>query len=89
MYEEVAGWLALLESRFIVEGLMVLRVGTEADAFWWVRCNLFPSTFLTSYIRTNQSRLSTAYVFATTILNHHQIPYSPSVNAAFFLWIDL
>ena len=41
------------------------------------------------YIRTNQLRLAENYALATSFLKQHNIPFSPKVNAAFFLWIDL
>ena len=47
------------------------------------------TTYTQTYIRTNQLRLAQNYALATSFLNHHNIPYSPKVNAAFFLWIDL
>ena len=50
---------------------------------------LSDTTYTENYIRTNQLRLASNYAFATAFLNHHNISYSPNVNAAFFLWIDL
>ncbi|CAD6593006.1 MAG: hypothetical protein ASARMPREDX12_006652 [Alectoria sarmentosa] len=47
------------------------------------------TSYTESYIRTNQLRLASNYAFATSFLKHHSIPYSPKVNAAFFLWVDL
>lgn len=55
-----------------------------------ITCSLLTNNALTeTYITINQRRLTSNYVFATSILNQHNIPYSPNVNAAFFLWIDL
>lgn len=50
---------------------------------------LSASDFTDTYIHTNQLRLAENYAFATSFLEKHSIPYSPKVNAAFFLWVDL
>lgn len=50
---------------------------------------LLDKTFLTSYIRQNQERLSGAFAFAVKILQKHNIEHMPGANAAFFLWINL
>lgn len=55
-----------------------------------ITCSLLTNDALTeTYIMTNQRRLASNYVFTTSILKQHSIPYSPNVNAAFFIWIDL
>lgn len=55
-----------------------------------ITCSILTNNALTeTYIKTNQRRLASNYLFATSILNQHNIAYSPNVNAAFFLWIDL
>ncbi|KAJ9615007.1 hypothetical protein H2200_001081 [Cladophialophora chaetospira] len=41
------------------------------------------------YIQENQRRLSESYSFIVKLLNEHKIPYAPSANAAFFIWLDL
>lgn len=50
---------------------------------------LSASDFTDTYIHTNQLLLAENYAFATSFLGKHSIPYSPKVNAAFFLWVDL
>lgn len=50
---------------------------------------LSDTTYTETYIRTNQHRLAENYAFAVSFLKRHNIPYSPNVNAAFFLWVDL
>ncbi|KAJ4292727.1 hypothetical protein N0V90_009390 [Kalmusia sp. IMI 367209] len=50
---------------------------------------LSDSTFLASYISTNQKRLSAAHAHAVNLLREFEIEYLPGTNAAFFLWINL
>jgi aspartate/methionine/tyrosine aminotransferase len=50
---------------------------------------LSDKTFVESYLRTSEERLSEAYCHAVTLLKKYSIPYTPGANAAFFLWLDL
>jgi aspartate/methionine/tyrosine aminotransferase len=46
-------------------------------------------SFLQSYIKGNQERLSEAYSHAVGLLQKYNISHKTGVNAAFFLWVDL
>ena len=50
---------------------------------------LSDTSFVESYITTNQARLSAAYAHTVRALRKHGIEYMPGANAAFFLWINL
>jgi aspartate/methionine/tyrosine aminotransferase len=50
---------------------------------------LSDTTFVSSYIKKNQERLSSAFAFAVGILRERGIEHMPGANAAFFLWINL
>lgn len=50
---------------------------------------LSDSSFVESYIATNQARLSAAYEQTVRALREHGIEHMPGANAAFFLWINL
>lgn len=50
---------------------------------------LSDTSFVQSYITTNQARLSAAYGQTVGALRKHGIEYMPGANAAFFIWINL
>jgi aspartate/methionine/tyrosine aminotransferase len=50
---------------------------------------LSDTSFVESYIATNQARLSAAHTQTVDALRKHGIEHMPGANAAFFLWINL
>ena len=46
------------------------------------------SAFMTSYIRTNQTRLADSYAFVAGWAKRYSISYAAGANSAFFLWCD-
>eukprot|EP01133_Synstelium_polycarpum_P015403 gene15403-18267_t len=49
---------------------------------------LLDDEFLSTFITTNQSRLLSAYEYATLQLKQHNIPYVET-RSGFFIWLDL
>jgi aspartate/methionine/tyrosine aminotransferase len=54
-----------------------------------VTAMLTDTQFVERYIRENQKRLADAHALAVEALRKYEIPYTPGVNAGFFLWVNL
>ena len=50
---------------------------------------LSDSTFVGSYIKENQARMTHAYAHTVSFLKQKELPYYKGSNAAFFIWVEL